>query len=106
MNTAWRDAERTFADFYWNATEPKPELPRQGLQAGLSRGIETDEASGDVTELLYTQSGWRTLSRPDSDRREVAGLVARLSASEAKANALESEINGIKGQLIALENRP
>ena len=106
MNTAWRDSERTFADFYWNTSESRPELPKQGLQPGLSRGHEIDDASGDVTELLFTESGWRVLSHPDSNRREVADLMSRLSVSEEKATALENLVSTIEGRLTILENRP
>ena len=98
MNTVFKDSERTFADFYWDDTEQRPELPRQGLQVGLSRGFCTGHDNGDITELLFTAAGWRVLSEPDKGRREFAQLVARLGQ-------LEGDVNSNTGRITALENQ-
>ena len=98
MTTSFRDAERTFADFYWDDTEQRPRLPRSGLQAGLSRGTETDHLNGDITEWIFTAGGWRVLSQPDKGRREFAQLVARVGQ-------LEGELSSLQGQFTAHVNQ-
>lgn len=92
MNTAYRDSERTFADFYWNTSEPRPQTRAQGLQPGLSHGFETDHLSGDITELLYVGPNWRVLNEPDKSRRDFGQMQGQLAS--------------IEGRLTALENRP
>ncbi len=90
MNTAFRDAERTFADFYWDTGESRPGGRRQGLQVGLSRGYETDTGTGDITELVFAAAGWRVLNEPDKSRREAAQEKTRVDDHETRLAALES----------------